>query len=105
MNDARLETLRRLLEANPEDCFVHYGLAQELVKRGRAADALEEFLRVLAINPDYQAAYYHAGKTCETLGEKEQAVQLYRDGIEASRRTGDLHARSELAGALAELKG
>ena len=103
MENKRLEKLRQFLEANPNDCFVRYGLAQEHVKAGDFAQAIEEYQRIFEINPDYQAAYYHAGQAYQKLGRTEDAKAAYQRGIETSMRTGDLHARSELEAALAEL--
>lgn len=84
---------------------MRYGLAQEFVKAGDDSKALEEFRRILREDADYQAAYYHAGKALERLGRLDEAQGVYREGIEASYRTGNLHARSELEAALAEVAG
>ena len=98
----RIAALRAMLEANPANQFARYGLAQELVKRGDDLSALAEFRRILAGDPDYQAAYYHAGKALERLGKHDEARTLYAQGIEASFRTGNDHARSELETAIEE---
>ncbi len=98
----RIATLRAMLDADPTNHFVRYGLAQEFVKNGEDGEALEEFRRILAANPAYQAAYYHAGKALERLGRREEARSVYAQGIQSSFRTGDLHARGELEAALAE---
>ena len=103
MESSRLDKLKAFLEANPGDCFVRYGLAQEYVKRSAFDDAIAEFQRILEVNPDYQAAYYHAGKTYEKLGRLDEARAIYQHGVETSLRTGDMHARSELEAALADL--
>ena len=103
MDSSRLDKLKAFLEANPSDCFVRYGLAQEYVKQSAFDDAIAEFQRILEVNPDYQAAYYHAGKTYEKLGRTEDARTIYQQGVETSKRTGDTHARSELEAALNEL--
>ena len=99
----RLAALRDLLEADPNNHFVRYGLAQELVKAGEDMAAIGEFRRILGENADYQAAYYHAGKALERLGRLDEARDVYRRGIETSNRTGDQHARSELEAALDEV--
>ena len=92
-----------MLETDPANDFVRYGLAQEYVKRGADGEAVEEFRRILAANPAYQAAYYHDGKALERLGRGAEARQIYLRGVETARRTGDEHSRSELEAALAEL--
>ena len=99
----RIETLQQMLEADPGNCFLRYGLAQEHIKAGANDDAIVEFEKILETNPDYQAAYFHAGKTLEKLGRKDDARSTYQRGVETSHRTGDVHARSELEGALSEL--
>jgi tetratricopeptide (TPR) repeat protein len=100
MQNNRLEALLQFVEARPDDCFVRYGLAQEYAKAGDIEAALEQYARILEINPDYQPAYYHAGKVYEAAGRGDEARGMYERGIEASLRTGDAHARSELEAAL-----
>lgn len=98
----RIVALQGMLKADPTNCFVRYGLAQEFVKLGEFERAIGEFQRILDENADYQAAYYHAGKTLERLGRVDKARALYVRGIQASYRTGDVHARNELEAALEE---
>lgn len=100
----RIAALRAMLEAAPSNEFARYGLAQEFVKRGDDERALREFSRILKANADYQAAYYHAGKALERIGQTDEARSVYERGVEASYRTGDSHARSELLGALDDLR-
>jgi len=105
MPNDRLETLKKFMETNPSDCFARYGVAQEYLKQGEYERALEQFTAIFEINPDYQAAYYHGGKTFEKLGRMEEARATYRKGIEVASRSGDLHAQNELQAALDELSG
>jgi tetratricopeptide (TPR) repeat protein len=103
MSTNRLEILKNLVAQNPADTFSRYGLAMEYRKAGDLEAAMREFESLLADNPDYVAAYFHAGQTLEKLRRLEQAGEIYRTGIEVARRTGDRHAASELEGALALL--
>ncbi len=100
MAQNRLEILKNMVAQNPSDCFSRYGLAMEYANTGEFEQAVQEYQALLAVNPDYAAAYYHGGKALEKLGRSEQARELYRKGIEATTRTGDLHTRSELEAAL-----
>jgi tetratricopeptide (TPR) repeat protein len=99
----RIETIKTLLQQNPRDSFLRYGLAMEHKNLGDLEAAVAEFRTLIADNPDYVAAYFHGGQTLERLSRTEEARELYQNGIEASRRTGDAHARSELEGALSLL--
>ncbi|HVN05968.1 MAG TPA: tetratricopeptide repeat protein [Bryobacteraceae bacterium] len=96
----RLEVLKTMVAQNPHDSFSRYGLAMEYANAGDLELAVEEYRALLAINPNYSAAYYHGGQALEKLGRREEARTLYREGIEASTRIGDLHARSEMQAAL-----
>jgi tetratricopeptide (TPR) repeat protein len=99
----RLETLKNMVAQNPADSFLRYGLAMEHRNAGDLETAVAEFRTLIAANPDYVAAYFHGGQTLERLSRVEEARELYRRGIEASLRTGDAHARSELEAALSML--
>ena len=89
-----------MVEQNPSDTFARYGLAMEYANSGRLDQAVEEYRNLLVANPSYAAAYFHGGQALEKLGRIEEARVLYRQGIETTTRTGDLHTRSELQAAL-----
>ena len=100
MSSTRLEALKNLVQQNPSDSFSRYGLAMEYVRLGELERAIEEHRALLSVNPDYVAAYFHGGQTLEKLGRLEEARETYREGLAASTRTGDLHARGEIQTAL-----
>lgn len=89
-----------MVTQNPGDSFLRYGLAMELRNAGDLEGALREFGELRRLNPDYTATYLHAGQTLERLGRIEEARAVYQEGIEATTRKGDQHARSELQTAL-----
>lgn len=97
LDNPRLDTLKRLLAENPGNTFARYGLAMERIKAGDLGGAVAEFEAVLSTDPNYSAAYYHGGQTLEKLGRLDQARELYRRGIDATR---DPHALGELQAAL-----
>jgi Flp pilus assembly protein TadD len=100
MSVNRLEALKQMLEAQPENALVRYGLAQEYANSGDFEEALSHFNRLLEIQPDYSAAYYHAGRTLEKAGRTDDARVMYERGIQVTTRNGDAHTRSELQAAL-----
>ena len=99
----RLEILKSMVAQKPNDSFSRYGLAMEYRNAGDLEAAMTEFRALIAANPDYVPAYFHGGQTLERMAEVDQARTLYQQGIEASRRTGDAHARGELEAALGML--
>ena len=95
-----MRQLQQMLERQPDDPFLLYGMAMEHKKGGDAAAALEYFGRVTQRDPNYCYAYYQRGLVHESQGDTEAARQAYRDGIQAADRSGDAHARGELEAAM-----
>jgi Tfp pilus assembly protein PilF len=100
MASNRSEVLKSMLAQDPANAFARYGLAMEYVNSGQFEQAIAEFQALFASNPDYPAAYYHAGRTFEKLGREDDARTIYQRGIEVTTRMGDLHTRSEIQAAL-----
>jgi tetratricopeptide (TPR) repeat protein len=105
MSTNRLDTLKSMVEQNPEDGFARYGLAMEYVKAGDLERAIEEFETLLRYNASYAAGYFHEGQTFEKLGRVEDAKRVYSKGIEVTSNSADEHTRSELLAALRSIGG
>ena len=89
-----------MVTEQPAVSFLRYGLAMEYRNAGELESALAEFRALLAVDPDYSAAYFHGGQTLERLGKLDEARELYTTGIDVTTRKGDLHTRDEIRGAL-----
>jgi tetratricopeptide (TPR) repeat protein len=101
----RISILKQMLEQNPGNSFAHYGLATEYANSGQYEEAVNEFEALLTKDQSYVAAYYHGGQALEKLGRIDAARAFYQRGIEASKKKGDLHTRSELEAAVGLLPG
>ncbi len=100
---SRREKLEQMLERQPDDPFLYYGLAMELIKEGEIEAALERFDRTLSIDAGYVAAYFHKANTLVGEGRIEDARATLHMGIEAARQKQDTHAEGELQGLLDSL--
>jgi tetratricopeptide (TPR) repeat protein len=103
LSKSRLEMLLEFIQADPKDSFARFGVAMEYARMGESDKALENFRKLWEMNPDYTAAYFQAGKLLAKVGNKDMARQVLSDGISAATRTKDLHTKSEMEAALAEL--
>jgi len=99
----RIATLNEILTENPKDAFARYGLAMEYSKQGDFDRALAEFSILLENHPDYTAGYFMAAQTLARSERKDDAKKMLSDGIASARRTGNLHAQSEMEAMLGEL--
>ena len=96
----KLPKLQAMLEKQPNDPFLLYGIAMEHKKMNDHATALTFLDRCISADPNYCYAYFQRGQICEITGDLDTAKRSYNDGIAAARRAGDAHAQSELEGAL-----
>jgi tetratricopeptide (TPR) repeat protein len=99
----RIATFKSFIARAPKDPFPRYGLAMEYKSRGDLGAAWAAFSDLLDQFPDYVPTYLMAGGTLAGLGRREQAIEVYRRGIEVATRKGDPHARGELETAANEL--
>ena len=100
----RMRQLQNMLQRQPDDPFLLYGMAMEHKKAGDAGKALEYFDHVLRRDPNYCYAYYQRAQVHELQGNVEAARRSLREGLEAARHSGDAHALSEIEAALALLE-
>ncbi|MFZ0806291.1 MAG: tetratricopeptide repeat protein [Candidatus Sulfotelmatobacter sp.] len=99
----RIAALNEILTENPKDAFARYGLAMEYSKHGDFDRALAEFSILLEHHPDYTAGYFMAAQTLNQAAKVDEARKMLQNGISSARRTGNLHAQSEMEAMLAEL--
>ena len=93
-----------MLEREPNDTFLLYGIALEHRKAGDPAQAIDYLNRVLKIDPNYFYAYHQRGLAYEDAGDIEAAKRSYREGIDAARKGGDAHAAEEIQAALSMIE-
>jgi tetratricopeptide (TPR) repeat protein len=96
----RMPKLMEMLEKQPGDAFVLYGVGLEHKKAGDFAQAIEFLDRTIAADAEYCYAYFQKGQVLEEMGKTDEAKGAYRDGIAAAAKKGDAHAKGELEGAL-----
>ncbi len=100
----RLDTLRGMLDEDPDDAFTRYAYAMELRSLERTDEALAEFARLVEGAPDYVATYYQYGRALQARGRTDEAQAIVRRGVEVAGAQGDAHTQGELEDLLAELE-
>jgi len=96
MQNLRLQKLLEFYTNEPSDPFLKYALATEYIAINDFNTALIYFEDLIVNNKDYVGTYYHLGRLYEKLNRKEDAVEIYRQGMQVARAAGDNHAFSEL---------
>jgi predicted Zn-dependent protease len=93
---SRKQQIQEMLAEDPKDVFLRYGLAMEHASAGEHAEAVRCFQELIRDTPAYVPAYVQAGQLLARLGQDDAAKSVFRAGIEAARKTGDLHAAEEM---------
>jgi tetratricopeptide (TPR) repeat protein len=96
----RREMLEEFVAADPNDSFSRYALALELEKEERADDAIAQLQEVLMRDENYVATYYQLGRMLAKSGKDEEALAIYKRGIDAATKAGDQKTRNEIQEAI-----
>ena len=101
---SRKEQIQELLELDPNDSFLRYGLAMEQASEGDDTEAARTLAGLIAVDANYVPAYVQAGRALIRLGDDDRAREVLKVGIATATRQGDDHAAGEMAGFLAEIQ-
>ncbi|MDX1591955.1 MAG: hypothetical protein R3283_08330 [Balneolaceae bacterium] len=99
-NDGKIKQLAVYVQKNPNDSFSKFALALELMKRNEVSKSRVLFESILKQDPDYLGVYYHLGRLYEILDQKDQALSLYRKGVELARSQNNQRTETELKDAI-----
>lgn len=77
-----------MLEADPTNAMVMFGLAKEYEKTGESAKVIELLERYLATAEDEGNAYGALAKAYARSGDRAKAREVYQKGIEVSMAHG-----------------
>jgi len=84
----RVEVFEQMLEADPENTMVMFGLAKEYEKAGDEAKLIETLERYLAAADDEGNAYGMLARAYERTNESEKARAAYQRGMEVANAHG-----------------
>ena len=84
----RIEVFKQMLENEPENTMVMFGLAKEYEKLNQNIEVIELLENYLAQADDEGNAYGMLAKAYEQNGMREKAIETYRKGIEVSMAHG-----------------
>jgi len=93
MATSRIETFKQMLESDPENVLVRFGLANEYLKAERYEEAIAALNDYLQRSDDEGAAFGMLARAYEQMGEREKAREAYLRGIEAAQ----LHSHPSMA--------
>jgi predicted Zn-dependent protease len=105
MSQSRIEAFKSLLEEQPDEAMIWYGLANEYLKLEEWNEAIVALQNVLRCNAEYTAAYQMLGTALLNQGDRQEARRAWREGIAVAERTGAWNARGHMERLLADTVG
>ena len=105
MSQSRIAAFKGLLEEQPDDAMIWYGLANEYVKLQQWTEAAEALRNVIRRSPDSTAAYQLLGSALLNLGKADEARGVWAEGMRVAERTGAWNARGHMERLLAQTEG
>jgi len=85
----RIEPLKKLLAADPNDEVAWFGLGKAYMEEGNWPEAVHALEQCIRAKPTYSAAYYALAQSLQKLGRFEQCREVSEQGIAVSRSNGD----------------
>lgn len=103
MSDDRLAVLRGMVRDRPGDPRLHFGLAVELLKRGKNREGAAALRTYLGMAEDEGNGWARLGAALAELGEVEEARIAYAEGIAIATKRGHEAMVEEMEEALEDL--
>src|ERR1700720_196577 len=88
MTVSRIDIFKQILETDPANGAVLFGLAKEYEKAGLNEELIDALNRYLAATDDEGNAYGMLARAHEKLSQREQVHEAYQRGIEAATKHG-----------------
>ena len=94
--EVRAERLRRLLDEDPADAMLWFGLGRALLDLDRPSDAARALESATQLNPEYTAAFRDLGRALLESGDPSEAARIFAHAIALAEKTGDLQTGREI---------
>jgi tetratricopeptide (TPR) repeat protein len=91
-----ISSLEKLLGTPRDGALLRYSLGLEYQKVKDSERAVQYFRDAVERDPLYSAAWKALGRALQEAGREPEALETYRQGVEAARKKGDRQAEKEM---------
>jgi len=102
MTTSRIDIFKQMLESDPANSAVLFGLAKEYEKADATVEMIETLDRYLKAADDEGNAYGMLARAYEKLGRRDEARQTYERGIQIATSHGHPGMAEEYRSVLAD---
>jgi len=102
MTASRIDIFKQMLQSDPVNSSILFGLAKEYEKVGQSQEMIETLERYLAIADDEGNAFGMLARAYEQAAQPDKAKATYQRGIDAAMAHGHPSMAEEYRSALEE---
>jgi tetratricopeptide (TPR) repeat protein len=99
----RLANLYKMLEIQPEDVFLNYALAMELISLNNYEESIHQLEWLQANQSDYLPTYYQLAAIYIETEQVDKAINIYKKGMDLAKVQNETKTFNELKSAYEEL--
>jgi predicted Zn-dependent protease len=96
MSADRIEALKQLLEQEPHDTMLLFGLGNEFFSSGHYTEAIPYFEEAVRVDPEYAAVYVYLARAYEESNQPDMVHQTLERGWGPAVRSGDRNLMAEI---------
>ena len=96
MTSERIEALLSMLDRGQDSALLRFSLGNEYLGTGACDEAIGHLRRAVELDRKYSAAWKLLGRALTEAGRDDEAILVYRDGIEVAEQHGDRQAAKEM---------
>lgn len=88
--------LKQMLEQGQDNLLLRFGLGKAMLDANQASEAIEHLQRALIFDPHHSASWKLLGKAYAHIGQLDDAITTFTQGIAMAENKGDIQAAKEM---------
>ena len=96
MNSERIDAIKYLLEQEPHDTMLLFGLGNEYFSAGQYVEAIPSFEDAVRVDPEYAAVYIYLARCYEETNQPDLVRRTVERGWGPAMRSGDQNLITEI---------
>ncbi len=96
MSDQIINNLLTMLEQGQDNALLRFSLGNAYINSKDYKQAIEHLSHAVKHNKEYSAAWKLYGKALAGANKNDQAIAVYKQGIEIAENKGDIQAAKEM---------
>jgi tetratricopeptide (TPR) repeat protein len=104
MEKTRMEKIQLMLDESPQDVFLQYAMAMELMALNRHLEASQYLEKILLLQYNHIASYYQLALIKWNMQLPQEAIRLATLGLQYAIEQGNLKTANEFRTLLQEME-